>query len=36
MTVNATELIEKLIEKLEILVRENEKLKLELEQLKQK
>ena len=36
MKVNATELIAQLIDKLEKLVRENEKLKLEIEQLKQK
>lgn len=36
MQVNATELIASLIEKLEKLVRENEHLKLEIEQLKSK
>lgn len=36
MQVNATELIASLIEKLEKLVRENERLKLEIEQLKSK
>lgn len=36
MQVNATELIASLIEKLEKLVRENERLKLEIEQFKSK
>ena len=36
MTVNATLLIAQMIEKLEALVRENERLKLEIKQLKQK
>ena len=36
MTVNATLLIAQMIEKFEALVRENERLKLEIKQLKQK